>query len=128
MRDWIVVWMTTRNLHLHTKCSWMSRKTRWYPCVCVSVESRCVVSCESGSLGVEPQGGWYIASVTKYRCESDSVQVPWGKDEKNSEKRVQSVWNCWKGSDSFTIVFQNLFFLYFYFIFVILYCIPRVEW
>ena len=34
-----------------------------------------------------------------YRFETDSKQVPWGKDEKDFEKRVKSAWNCWKGSD-----------------------------
>jgi len=30
---------------------------------------------------------------------TDSEQVPWGKDEKNFEKRVKSAWNCWEGTD-----------------------------
>ena len=59
-----------------------------------------------------------MSSVTKYRCESDSVQVPWGKDEKYFEKRVKRVWKCWKGSDSFTILFfwNNYFFFFFFFL------------
>ena len=31
----------------------------------------------------------------KYSRETDSEQVPWGKDEKNFEKRVKSTWNRW---------------------------------
>ena len=30
--------------------------------------------------------------------ETDSKQVPWGKDEKDFEKRVKSVWTRWKES------------------------------
>ncbi len=33
--------------------------------------------------------GWYVSSKAKYRRETDSEQVPWGKDEKNFEKRVK---------------------------------------
>jgi hypothetical protein len=33
--------------------------------------------------------GWYIPSKAKYQQETDSEQVPRGKDEKNFEKRVQ---------------------------------------
>ncbi len=59
--------------------------------------------------------GWYISSVTKYVCDTDSEQVPWGKDEKNFEKRVKSMWNCWKGSK-----LTNLFVIFFFFCFIFL--------
>ena len=47
-----------------------------------------------GLLGTAAQSGWYIPSKAKYWRETDSKQVPWGKDEKNFEKRVKSTWNC----------------------------------
>ena len=34
---------------------------------------------------------WYNTPKTKYRWETDSEQVPRGKDEKNSEKRVKRI-------------------------------------
>ena len=45
-------------------------------------------------LGVELFGnatrsGWWTPSKAKYVQETDSEQVPWGKDEKNFEKRVK---------------------------------------
>ena len=59
--------------------------------------------------------GWYISSVTKYGVDPDSEQVPWGKDEKDFEKRVKSMWNCWKGSNvtflSFLFFFYSIFFI-----------------
>ena len=36
---------------------------------------------------------WYISSKAKYLLESDSEQVPWGKDAKYFEKRVICAWN-----------------------------------
>ena len=42
-----------------------------------------------GLFEIAAQNGWYIPSKAKYWRETDSEQVPWGKDEKNFEKRVQ---------------------------------------
>ena len=36
---------------------------------------------------------WYISSKAKYLLESNSEQVPWGKDAKYFEKRVICAWN-----------------------------------
>lgn len=44
---------------------------------------------ESGCLRLQPQLGGKHSSKAKYWQETDSKQVPWGKDEKNFEKRVK---------------------------------------
>ena len=36
---------------------------------------------------------WYVPSKANYDYETDSIEVPWGKGEKNFEKRVKSAWN-----------------------------------
>lgn len=41
--------------------------------------------------------GWYVSSKAKYWWETDSEQVPWGKDEKNFEKRVKKYLKLLKG-------------------------------
>ena len=41
--------------------------------------------------------GWYTSSKAKYWHETDSVQVPWGKDAKNFEKRVKQCVKPLKG-------------------------------
>ena len=40
-------------------------------------------------FGNATQSGWWTPSKAKYVQETDSEQVPWGKDEKNFEKRVK---------------------------------------
>ena len=52
---------------------------------------------ESSCLRVQLKERWYTPSEAKHWWETDSEQVPWGKDEKNSEKRVQRAWSCWNG-------------------------------
>ena len=42
------------------------------------------------------------SSKAEHRFETDSKQVPWGKGEKDFEKRVKSAWNCWKGTPADT--------------------------
>ena len=42
-----------------------------------------------GLLESAALSGWYTSSKAKYWHETDSEQVPWGKDEKNFEKRVK---------------------------------------
>lgn len=42
-------------------------------------------------LGIGAQSWWYISSAATYVYETDSKQVPWGKYEKDFEKRVKSV-------------------------------------
>jgi hypothetical protein len=69
-----------------------------------------------GLLESATQSGWYTSSKAKYWHETDSEQVPWGKDEKTFEKRVKecvkplkgkpmcavsrtadiSAWTCWR--------------------------------
>ncbi len=45
---------------------------------------------ESGVLS-----GWYVPSKAKYCEETDSKQVAWAKDEKNSKTEiVKSAWTC----------------------------------
>jgi len=50
-------------------------------------------------LRVQRKEWWYTPSKAKYLWETDSEQVPWGKDEKYSEKRVKRAWSCWNGRD-----------------------------
>ncbi|CAF2086560.1 unnamed protein product [Brassica napus] len=44
---------------------------------------------ESGCLGMQPQSGGKFRPKAKYGRETDSEQVPRGKDEKDFEKRVK---------------------------------------
>ena len=44
--------------------------------------------------------GWYTSAKAKYGRETDSEQVPWGKDEKNFGKKVKRAWNYQKGSET----------------------------
>ena len=50
-------------------------------------------------LGIGTQSWWSFSPKATYKCETDSKQVPWGKHEKDFEKRVKSAWNCWTGSE-----------------------------
>ena len=50
-------------------------------------------------LGIGTQSEWYISFKIQYSFETDSTQVPWGKNEKDFEKRVKSTWNRWRGSE-----------------------------
>jgi len=43
-----------------------------------------------GLFGNAAQSGWYVSPKAKYMRETDSEQVPRGKDEKDPEKRVKS--------------------------------------
>ena len=54
---------------------------------------------ESGCLRVQPEKGGILHLRLNTKWETDSEQVPWGKDAKDSEKRVKRTWSCWKGSD-----------------------------
>ena len=49
------------------------------------------------SLKKRNLGGILHLRLNSDLWETDSAQVPWGKDEKNSEKRVQRAWSCWNG-------------------------------
>ena len=40
-------------------------------------------------FGIAALSWWWTPSKAKYDQETDSEQVPWGKDEKNFEKRVK---------------------------------------
>jgi hypothetical protein len=48
-------------------------------------------------FGNAAQNGWWIPSKAKYWRETDSEQVPWGKDEKHFGKRVKQYVNLLKG-------------------------------
>jgi hypothetical protein len=50
-----------------------------------------------GLFGIAALIRWYIPSKAKYWRETDSIQVPWGKDEKNFEKRVKQYVKLLKG-------------------------------
>ena len=57
---------------------------------------------ESSCLRVQLKEEFLLGGILHLRLnsdvwETDSAQVPWGKDEKNSEKRVQRAWSCWNG-------------------------------
>ena len=96
---WIVVWNESTKLLVVKNCFWISERSRWYSCALLSSNRDVSCCCGVGFFGSRALTGWYISSVTKYRCDTDSEQVPWGKDEKDFEKRVKSMWNCWKGSN-----------------------------
>jgi len=57
----------------------------------------CSPKLSDGLLGRLRGGELHPRLNTKQK--TDSEQVPWGKDEKNFEKRVKSAWNCWEGTD-----------------------------
>ena len=48
-------------------------------------------------FGIAALNGWYVSSKAKYWWETDSEQVPWGKDEKNFEKRVKKYLKLLRG-------------------------------
>jgi len=50
-----------------------------------------------GLLESAALSGWYTSSKAKYWYETDSEQVPWGKGEKNFEKRVKKYVKPLKG-------------------------------
>ena len=59
-------------------------------------------------LGIGLQSWWSLSPKATYECETDSKQVPWGKHEKDFEKRVNSAWNCWTGSEGCVSVYDRL--------------------
>jgi len=63
-----------------------------------------------GLLESAALSGWYTSSKAKYWHETDSKQVPWGKGEKYSEKRVKQYVKPLKGKLMEAVSFLNLFY------------------
>ena len=94
-----------------------SEHRRWHSCKTVHNHGNMDKATETGyrsqRVGLLESAAWIkrgwgaifnsIGGILHLRLntlwETDSKQVPRGKDQKNSEKRVKRTWSCWKGSN-----------------------------